>query len=390
MLIIDPRKLAASGCHCNTFDIFVFLSQSKDTDNICLEYQALDAEKFIRPSQDTAGPPNIASCIDFIEAIEKKIALVREKGAKNVIVTAGIGSREWTDTLFLLGAYMIVNLKVSNTFISGLFKDIVHATGHECGFDLSSGATITVLDCWGALARCRRLGWIRLPSLQVLSSNRQVEHHTRTRTRTRRSTTDQRGNTLAERAPTPSHRPWIQNKYPHRLPRAAAGPLPLGPHRQGRLPPLRRPAQRRPPRDPPGPARRAPRAPRPGRGPLPRPPRRRRRLRRPRLQPRLLRWPPPRPRRLHRGARRAGRHLRPPQTILPKPTPNSPCYALSESFDVAPVRVVLSRARPFRGARCAGPPPQSPPSPPHRLPHAARQAVPWRRPRLLAPVVCRA
>ena len=117
---------------------------------------------------DGSGPVDLFSVVRFVQELERSIrkTLDSSESSEQVLVcNGGPNRRTFTNTTFLLGAYMILkfDLKASDTayLFRGIdpkafepFKDIA---------SMESDFVLSVADCWQALERAKGHSWIGLP-----------------------------------------------------------------------------------------------------------------------------------------------------------------------------------------------------------------------------------
>ena len=107
---------------------------------------------------DDFGPMSMGSIYQFCNLLDKE--LERFPGEKVVMVTS-LDRQTVTNAVFLLGAYMIMQLHCNISEIKNCFEDLMETVvpyrdvcpGQQ-NFDLS------VQDCWGGLLKGKHLGWV--------------------------------------------------------------------------------------------------------------------------------------------------------------------------------------------------------------------------------------
>ena len=144
----------------------IFIVQGEESDCIPMAnpfrmFQTPDLEYF--PFCDDFGPMNMSCVIRFIEKLDLELASFPDS---KIVYLARPGPRHLTNAIFLLGSYCIVKLdhplqdvieRFSWLEASAIqpYRDATYAVP-DFGLRLE--------DCWGGLARGKRLGWIAMPT----------------------------------------------------------------------------------------------------------------------------------------------------------------------------------------------------------------------------------
>ena len=104
---------------------------------------------------DDFGPMNLGTVFRFCQDMDKKL----EVGP--VVIQTSPRPEDVTNSLFLTGSYLIMNLDYDLSAVSDSLLTMLHATipfrdvsGSEQNFEL------LIEDCWGGLFRAKSLGWV--------------------------------------------------------------------------------------------------------------------------------------------------------------------------------------------------------------------------------------
>ena len=142
----------------------IFLSQINGAPQEVTSYCVLKTNEFpYHPFCDDFGPMNFLAIVQFIESLDQKI---KHGNAEAVVCTASEGRRAFTNAAFLLGAYMLLTLKMTSQAVaerfsavdSDLFEPYRDATNHTPDFGL------TLIDCWSGIQRAMGEQWLARPS----------------------------------------------------------------------------------------------------------------------------------------------------------------------------------------------------------------------------------
>ena len=115
------------------------------------------------PLCDDFGPMNLVSIVNFIRLLEEEM---EECASIKLVLVSDNGRRALTNSVFLLGAFLLLKFHNSAREISEIFKvlDVSQlepyrdATYAEPNFELSLN------DCWRGLERGTQNGWFQYPS----------------------------------------------------------------------------------------------------------------------------------------------------------------------------------------------------------------------------------
>jgi cell division cycle 14 len=111
---------------------------------------------------DDFGPMNALTVLNFIDRLEQSFKIFPRR---NIVCVCGeSGPRALTNTVFLLGSYLILKRnqtpkqvsKLFSRFEPGLLVNYRDATFSEPTFGL------TLFDCWSGLYRGKELGWMEM------------------------------------------------------------------------------------------------------------------------------------------------------------------------------------------------------------------------------------
>jgi cell division cycle 14 len=121
-----------------------------------------DASIQYHPICDDFGPLNMSSIIKFCRQLEFEL----EAHASCVLFySVEPGSRELTNAVFLLGAYMILHLAYSVEAVSDSFEWAApRVEGYRDATFSSPDFSLTLADCWKGLAKGIQHGWVDKPA----------------------------------------------------------------------------------------------------------------------------------------------------------------------------------------------------------------------------------
>ncbi len=115
------------------------------------------------PLCDDFGPMNLASVVKFIRQLDNELETFSSCVLLYVVEK---GQRALTNAVFLLGAFMIMRLEYSLDEVeqscSGLDPTLL--TAYRDATFAPSDFDLTLQDCWGAIVRAMKLGWVDVPS----------------------------------------------------------------------------------------------------------------------------------------------------------------------------------------------------------------------------------
>jgi cell division cycle 14 len=128
-------------------------------DNLCLvlNFDNLISSSYV-PFCDDFGPMNLATVHEFCEILTSE----RDKNQdRPIVVQSSCDARSLTNTTFLLGAYMIMQLQMTVDATEKVFAPVSHkilsyrdvCPGHQ-------NFSLYVRDCWAGLYRAKSLSWV--------------------------------------------------------------------------------------------------------------------------------------------------------------------------------------------------------------------------------------
>jgi hypothetical protein len=147
-------------------DTYIYLAQE-----ICLPkgfvYDEFKTERFLQPDSYCEGrsPLDFLSIIRFMKEFEEFLFQEDSNFTRRIVCHAGPNRRSLTNTVFLLGAYLILKLDYKASAASYHFRSI-DPSALELFTDPSdsqSNFTLSIADCWGAIERSRACSWIKFP-----------------------------------------------------------------------------------------------------------------------------------------------------------------------------------------------------------------------------------
>ena len=143
----------------------LYLAQNVDRTKIPKSYRYFRLSSAIKyhPFCDDFGPMNMAGIVDFIRSLESEFSSFPES---KILFCVDKGTRNLTNAVFLLGAYMILKEGSTPTAVSGSFDRLDRgllesyrdATHFEADFRLR------LIDCWQGLATGIQHGWVQSAS----------------------------------------------------------------------------------------------------------------------------------------------------------------------------------------------------------------------------------
>ena len=112
---------------------------------------------------DDFGPMSLASTVRFIELLDREL---EQHPDSRIVFKVDPGRRELTNAAYLLGAYMILRLRMTACAVASamswldasLTEDYRDATFSSPDFGL------TLQDCWRGLETGQALGWVQAPT----------------------------------------------------------------------------------------------------------------------------------------------------------------------------------------------------------------------------------
>jgi hypothetical protein len=132
-----------------------------------LKHQLFRPEKFLTNTTFSQGcdPMDIQAVIQFIQALDSMIYSTGHDVSQKIVCCAGTSRRSFTNTAFLLGAYIILKLNMKSSFTAYCFRGIDPAAFESFRDPGSSHSdfALSVLDCWNAIERAKACGWIGPP-----------------------------------------------------------------------------------------------------------------------------------------------------------------------------------------------------------------------------------
>jgi protein-tyrosine phosphatase len=149
----------------NTF-LRIYLSQNMNfrhkSDVTCFYADELEYFAFC----DDFGPMNFASVVSFIGILEQEIM---DCSSHALVFCARNGRRALTNATFLLGAYMVLRMKMPPIKVSKRFEGI-----DENCFEGYRDATfsppdfrLNLIDCWAGLDQAMERNWLAYPTRQA-------------------------------------------------------------------------------------------------------------------------------------------------------------------------------------------------------------------------------
>ena len=115
------------------------------------------------PFCDDFGPMNMSSIINFVRKLQDEFEL---HSSCTLLYVVDESERCLTNALFLLGAYMIMQLGMSAEEVDECFDWVEPniAPPHSDATSAPSDFDLTLMDCWQGLKRGIALGWVDMPS----------------------------------------------------------------------------------------------------------------------------------------------------------------------------------------------------------------------------------
>jgi cell division cycle 14 len=101
---------------------------------------------------------NFSSVMRFITILDEKLTEFPEK---SLVYCVDHSARNITNGAFLLGTYMLFQMRLSPEAIWSTFEDIMdHLTGFRDATYTEPDFQLSLLDCWRGLAKADAIGWI--------------------------------------------------------------------------------------------------------------------------------------------------------------------------------------------------------------------------------------
>ena len=150
-VIPSERIFIAQNINCSLDQIFHCFSTGEQ-----FEYQ---------PVFDEFGPLRLSRVTRFVELLSSEIA---KHPHNKIVYYVGQGSKNLTNAIYLLGAYMILKHNetaqgVSKCFAwigEGILEPYTTAAANEC----QARERLSLEDCWSAVEHAKQLGWLRMPN----------------------------------------------------------------------------------------------------------------------------------------------------------------------------------------------------------------------------------
>jgi cell division cycle 14 len=125
---------------------------------------------------DDFGPVNMASVVDFIKLLHSEIEAYP---TSKIVFVVNEGRRHLTNAVFLLGAYMILQLNMSASKVSETFSwlDSTKIEPYRDATFSKPDFHLHLIDCWRGLEKGQALGWIRYASSGYMWGRIDVEQY---------------------------------------------------------------------------------------------------------------------------------------------------------------------------------------------------------------------
>ena len=131
------------------------------------EFQTFSPENFFQHATfcEELGPLDILSIVKFIRELDAVVFREGKDVSRKIVCCAGPNRRSLTNTVFLLGAYLILKLDLKSSHTSYCFRGIDPSAflPYRNEAPSSSDFDLSIADCWQALERAKSCGWIGLP-----------------------------------------------------------------------------------------------------------------------------------------------------------------------------------------------------------------------------------
>jgi hypothetical protein len=132
------------------------------------EFHMFWPEKFLMHATfcEGFGPLDILSITKFVRELDAVIFRKEVDDSRKIVCCAGPNRRSITNTVFLIGAYLIMKLGLKSSHTSYCFRGIDPSAflpfrNYNC--HSSTDFDLSITDCWQALERAKGCGWISLP-----------------------------------------------------------------------------------------------------------------------------------------------------------------------------------------------------------------------------------
>lgn len=148
-------------------DTHIFLAQNFSLPEGFV-YDAFKPERFLQTEvfSGGSGPIDFLSIVQFIREFDAYVFSKQPDFSRKIVCFGGPTRRSFTNTAFLLGAYLILKLDLKASSTAYHFRGI-DPSAFEPFMDPSashSDFTISVAECWNALERSKECGWISFPA----------------------------------------------------------------------------------------------------------------------------------------------------------------------------------------------------------------------------------
>jgi hypothetical protein len=165
-LVIGPTTEQKKKMNKLPSDTYIFLVKdfSFPEGFVCDEFRPesfLPAETYC----EGPGPIDFLSMVRFMKEFDDLIFRQDSGFTRRIVCYGGPTRRSFTNTVFLLGAYLILKLDCKASTAGYHFRGI-DPSAFELFTDPSasqSNFTLSVADCWGAIERSKGCGWIEFP-----------------------------------------------------------------------------------------------------------------------------------------------------------------------------------------------------------------------------------
>ena len=138
--------------------MLAFATPAKQTGGPRIQFLRMEKLAQYIPFCEDFGPMNLASIYRFCKTVEQRL---QEDVDSEIVVVTFSDKRSVTNTVFLLGAFLIMMLDRHPSEISIMFQGL---RGKISPFrDVSPGVQnfdLELIDCWGAIWRAKRLTWV--------------------------------------------------------------------------------------------------------------------------------------------------------------------------------------------------------------------------------------
>ena len=113
-----------------------------------------------KPFANDFGPMNLACIHQFIEIVQENM---RERRGLKVVYCVAASQRAFTNGLFLLGCYLIIELGFTSEGAWERFRilDPLLEMYRDAQTSMTIDFRLELIDCWRGLELARNLGWLR-------------------------------------------------------------------------------------------------------------------------------------------------------------------------------------------------------------------------------------